>query len=190
MSVCEDPEDLKKLLEIGLALNKLSKCFSEDLDAWRGFCLEGVERASKILERAVEDLPASIEDLEGISRSPLLYEGAHLAGDPIKLRAKLSSLYRSFGVSERGEMADHISVELEFLSLLLVRIFRSGASSSRDLCEEELKAVRIMVEEHGQWIDSLAERAGREASGIARLVADLISNVRRLVSSKPATSPP
>lgn len=179
---CIENKHLEKIIEIAVAINRLAKCFSEMLEDWDA-CLDGFKRASRIIGNELGDPQEIIGDLERFIRSRHLYESSYISSDPVLLKARLSSLYRSFGVIEKGEMADHISVELEFLSLLFVKIFISSIMNDDNGCIESLKAAHIMIIDHlSVWIASFKERIGHsKASELLEILDSLLLRSRDLL---------
>jgi len=182
------PEDrcVEILLDLAAAFNKAAKCFS-DSQAHAQTCLEGLREISKIYRGGgleTIDLGGVKKGLEGIP----LYGSAYIGGDPLRVKAELGSLYRSFGVREIGEMSDHISVELEFLSLLLAKAAYARAKGDRHLEEEAGKAIYIVCKEHlsllfegiGRAIEVKGDRASKMLIGTFKKI---LYNVERIGSS-------
>jgi hypothetical protein len=175
---CVDSRKLEELLSLAMAINRVAKCFSEDSED-REVCLEGLRRASEILRWKLEDIDitGALQDLEVFLRSPYVYESSYTTSDPIMLKARLSSLYRSFNVVERGEMSDHISVEIEFLSFLLAKIITSTIKNNESECRDSLKAAHIMIKEHLlNWIPLIKERI---SSSKTVKIMEIIENLTR-----------
>ncbi len=171
---CIDNKHLEGIIELAVAINRLAKCFSE-MPEDREACLDGFKRASRIIGNELGNPQEILMDLERFIRSRHLYESSYISSDPVLLKAQLSSLYRSFGVIERGEMADHISVELEFLSLLLTKIFVSSIRDDNNVCVTSLKAAHIMIMDHlSKWIAPFKEITGPSKASIVLEILDLL----------------
>jgi Nitrate reductase delta subunit. len=179
---CIDSKQLEKVIELAVAINRLAKCFSEMLED-RNTCLDGFKRAFRIIGHELRDPQEILGDLERFIRSRHLYESSYISSDPVLLKARLSSLYRSFGVIEKEEMADHISVELEFLSLLLAKIFVTSIRGDDNVCVMSLKAARIMIMDHlSTWITSFKEITGpSKASEVLEILDILLSRTRDIL---------
>jgi len=169
------PEDrcVEILLDLAAAFNKAAKCFS-DSQAHAQTCSEGLREISKIYGGGGLETIDPGEVRRGLEGIPL-YGSAHIGGDPLRVKAELGSLYRSFGVREVGEMSDHISVELEFLSLLLAKAAYARAKGDRHLEEEAGKAIDIIMKEHLAPLIKGVERAlaARGDNALRRLIEAL-----------------
>ncbi|GIU99068.1 MAG: hypothetical protein KatS3mg014_0684 [Actinomycetota bacterium] len=91
-----------------------------------------------------------------------LYETDHRAREvwrQTEVLADLGGFYRAFGLAERGERGDHVSVELEFLHVLAYKTawaLERGEAEHAERCRE---AERAFLAEHVlRWLPDVAER--------------------------------
>ncbi|MEM4970927.1 MAG: molecular chaperone TorD family protein [Sulfolobales archaeon] len=164
-----------ELIELATIYNNLAKCFSENPNHMPR-CQEGLEIAAKKIYGDISidrDLVAKLHPI-GIP----LYESAYMGGDPIVLKATLGSLYRAFGVREVGEMSDHLSVELEFLSLILAKIAYAYIKGDRELAREAIKALNIIYREHVlPWISRLEEAIKNRDNRSMKTIIEILERV-------------
>ena len=126
-------------------------------------------------------------------------DGRRPAGRPVEL-ADINGFYLAFGVEPADanpDMPDHVSVELEFLSLMLVKEVYALVRGQRAQHRLTRKAARAFVEDHlARWVPSLHNRLEDEKAAPsyrelgALLAALLAAECRRLgAQPKPAQGP-
>ncbi len=87
----------------------------------------------------------------------------------------IAGFYRAFGfdLHEAGdrEMVDHISVELEFYSLLLMKLQYLQELGDQEGCEVVLEGMRKFMDSHlGRFVGAILERDGVRSSEIYRQI--------------------
>lgn len=101
------------------------------------------------LERLLNSLPEEGEYLNILNlgeKRGLLYETTNLYRDlPVffstkqNILADIAGFYRAFGLNAVGERVDHISVELEFMSFLLIKEALAPDKEKAEICMDALK---------------------------------------------------
>lgn len=120
-------------------------------------------------------------------------DGRRPAGRPVEL-ADINGFYLAFGVEPaeaNPDMPDHISVELEFLSLMLVKEAYALICGRQAEYRLTRKAARAFVEDHlGRWLPSLCRRLEEEAAApcyreLGALLAAVLAAECRRLGAKP-----
>jgi TorA maturation chaperone TorD len=179
-----DKDSVDRLVLYSRIFNTLSKCFThdakylldvlEDLNRLLGF-LGMDELCGRIMElcRLLREKPELVEEYSRLFEfgDVSLYESDYLydVKSPSKLyvKADISGFYRAFGIKPVGEMPDHISTELEFISLLLIK--EAYALMNQDISNYVLcrNARQKFYREHlGIWVDKLVERVRNKVENI------------------------
>lgn len=84
----------------------------------------------------------------------------------------ISGFYKAFGFNMDGEeltkeMPDHLSVEFEFYSLLVMKYAHLEALADREGCDIVLDAQRKFLKDHlGRFVASISDRPGVKASKV------------------------
>jgi len=86
-------------------------------------------------------------------------DAQRLAGKSAEL-ADLQGFYRAFAVSPERQRADHLSVELEFYSVLLFKEAWARAEGWKEQASITRSAARQFLGDHlGRWVRAVAEEA-------------------------------
>lgn len=108
--------------------------------------------------------------------------------------ADLLGFYTAFGFKLReGELPDHLAVELEFLSLLFLKLLYARRAGMHEAEEVTSTAIASFLRDHlGRWVAAFAERVEREADSetfraVARLLLAFIQEECRLFGVTPLT---
>ena len=106
----------------------------------------------------------------------------------------LLGFYTAFGFELRGdrhELPDHLAVELEFMSLLLVKLLYARQRGMEEAQEVTYTAIASFLRDHlGRWVEAFAEavdqaRAFLAYELLARIVRDLVGEECRLSGIDP-----
>lgn len=194
-----ESEALELLIKAKL-FNHLAKCFTQDHQSF----LSNLKSISRILEHIgelrlrdkvleminlLESNPGLTDDYSRIFESGNVspYESDYIydvrSPSKLYLKADVSGFYRALGMRSGGEMPDHISVELEFVSFTLLKeaysLLKSDGKSGlvRDLR-------RKFLDEHlSRWLGKLDGRLRSHTDN--KLYIDLvgltIESIRRLL---------
>ncbi|MBM3483729.1 MAG: hypothetical protein FJX66_10560 [Alphaproteobacteria bacterium] len=120
-------------------------------------------------------------------------DGCRPAGRPVEL-ADLSGFCLAFGLEPSGanpEMLDHVSVEAEFLSLMLLKDVYAQTGHRQSQRRIAREAARRFIEDHlGRWAPALRLRLAEEQAaapyqGLGVLLADLVAAECRRLGAKP-----
>lgn len=108
--------------------------------------------------------------------------------------ADLLGFYTAFGFKLReGELPDHLAVELEFLSLLLLKLLYARREGMREAEEVTRTAIASFLQDHlGRWVEAFAERVEKATASsalraLAKLLRAFIGEECRLFSIAPLT---
>jgi DMSO reductase family type II enzyme chaperone len=120
-------------------------------------------------------------------------DGRRIAGRPAEL-ADISGFYLAFGVSASDgdpDLPDHLSAELEFLSLLLLKESHATLRGWRAKSRIARDAAKAFLEDHlGRWVGAFARDLARaDASpsyqALARLVCSAVDSECRRLGARP-----
>lgn len=94
----------------------------------------------------------------------------------------IAGFYRAFGfeMSQEGDrdMVDHISVELEFYSLLLMKHIYLQGIEDRDGCEVVYDGMRKFMDSHlGRFVPAILERDGVKSSDSYRSIFKWVEEI-------------
>lgn len=106
--------------------------------------------------------------------------------------ADLLGFYIAFGFKLReGELPDHLAVELEFLSLLLLKLLYARREGMEEAEAVTSTAIASFLRDHlGRWVEAFAERVETEAESetfraLAKLLRAFIGEECRLLGVAP-----
>jgi TorA maturation chaperone TorD len=110
--------------------------------------------------------------------------------------ADLMGFYTAFGFKRRErerELPDHLAVELEFLSLLLLKLLYARREGMREAEEVTHTAISVFLRDHlGRWVEPFAERVEQATASsafraLAKLLRAFIGEECRLLDVTPLT---
>lgn len=106
----------------------------------------------------------------------------------------IAGFYRAFGfeMNQEGDrdMVDHISVELEFYSLLLMKHMYLQESQDLDGCEIVLDGMKKFMDSHlGRFVPAILERDGVKSSTTYSAIFKWIENIVAEECSRIGVSP-
>ena len=168
--------EVDKLIIYGRVLNLLARCFTQDLDTLIP-SLRELGEALRLagLESYVDDVRSLLDIIKGnesvIEEYTRLFEFGDISlyesdyvfdvTSPSKLylKADVSGFYKAFGLKHSGDLPDHISAELEFLSFLFIK----EAFALMEGDEDKIGLVRdarmkFWGEHLGSWYRKLVEK--------------------------------
>ncbi len=100
--------------------------------------------------------------------------------------ADISGFYKAFGMKPRGDLPDHIAVELEFIALLYVKegyALLLGDSSNEVLCREARE--KFLKEHLSKWVGDFKSEVLKQANKqLYPLILQLIDSVVSSSSKK------
>jgi putative dimethyl sulfoxide reductase chaperone len=122
-------------------------------------------------------------------------DGRRMGGRPVEL-ADINGFYGAFGMRIQDtdpDLPDHLSVELEFLSTLLLKMAwqESASTAQSQICA---RAAKKFLEDHlGRWVPSLARQLEEEGSApwtaLGRLLRTAIALECRAFGAQPMLLP-
>ncbi|HMN67742.1 MAG TPA: molecular chaperone TorD family protein [Bdellovibrionales bacterium] len=155
-------------------------------------------RELSLSESAVDDLRSDYISIFDQSKSlNPLYEteyGRERAMFKATELSDIAGFYRAFGFEmdlEGGrDMVDHISVELEFYSLLMMKLLYLEESDELSGCEIVLDGMRKFMESHlGRFVTAIIERDGVQSSHVYRGIFKWVEEVVTLECDRIEVSP-
>ncbi len=155
-------------------------------------------------DEADGDLEVPYRAVFGLTISPacppceLEYESSHEASFRAQRMADIGGFYRAFGVRparEGDERCDHVSTEVEFLSLLCAREAVARDAGETEVAETCAGARGTFFHEHGWWMPAFASLLHANSDSpffqaAARLLAALVCAERRAHGLPPAEGVP
>ena len=122
-------------------------------------------------------------------------DGRRMGGRPVEL-ADINGFYSAFGMHIQDtdpDLPDHLSVELEFLSTLLLKMAwqKTPSTAQSQICA---RAARKFLEDHlGRWVPSLVKQLDEEGLApwiaLGRLLNLAILGECRAFGAKPVLLP-
>lgn len=97
--------------------------------------------------------------------------------------ADIAGFYNAFGFeidanSTNRDMVDHVAVESEFYSILLMKLFPLTEMNDQNGCEIVLDAMKKFMQDHlGRFVTTIKERPGVQDSEFYKMVYDWYSDV-------------
>ncbi len=148
---------------------------------------------TEIAERSEEDYwrpfgPGGVVSIHETEYDPLV---AVRKGHEL---ADILGFYTAFGFRLRegqSELPDHLAVELEFVSLLLLKLLYARQHAMAEPAEVTHKAIASFLRDHlGRWVEAFAEavdqaRAFLAYGVLARIVRDFVGEECRLMGIDP-----
>lgn len=189
----EDTEDVVFLLRRAASLRRLAHCFVYPAPGHRQVLLDLLEQADPRDRQSAlaESWQVALDESLGAEYCRLFLGDApcpanetawgdarRLGGVSAEL-ADLQGFYRAFGfdvAGRGGDMADHLSAELEFLAALLMKAAYAQLRGWTEASEITSGAARSFLEVHlGRWVGAFASRL-REvgADSPYRVAADAV----------------
>lgn len=174
-------EETAMLFLYGVIFNLLSKCFSVSvndlskvlLSLKEVFCsMEDVELES-IIDNLLEEFESNRGIIEEYSMlfehgKISLYESDYVfdvkSPNKLYLKADVSGFYKACGMRVVKEMPDHISVELEFLSLLCFKEAYAVMNNQAENADISRDLRNRFIKDHlDSWLDKLLNRLRRDS---------------------------
>ena len=174
--------EVDKLIIYGRVLNLLARCFTQDLDTLvsslrelgEALRLAGLESYSDEVGSLLGIIGRDTSIIEEYTRlfefgDISLYESDYIfdvtSPSKLYLKADVSGFYKAFGLKHSGDLPDHISAELEFLSFLFIKeafALMEGDEDKVGLVRDA--RVKFWREHLGSWYGKLVEKV-REKTG-------------------------
>lgn len=153
------PAAIAEGLRHGLELDELRAAFAPALSAWERAVLTDVQdEYTRIFAGRLACPPYETAYGDGRRMAGRTWEMADIAGS-----------YKAFGVQlseAHRDRPDHVAAELEFLSVLFVKLAWAEADALDDAASVTLDALKDFLQRHiGRWLDLFAATIGQHSPG-------------------------